>query len=162
MPGWVSQLVILVLISVQVMISGLWDQALHWAPCSAGSLLEILSPFPSLSFSLNKINKIFKKKIGTPFSHSLNAKSEVRNFFFLKSVMVLAQTSEMIRSVIWRVSVAPSIMEGISQWIKGQRPVMCLEILSRRGIRGSVNQDVFMGNGGRTSYPKTVGNQGSW
>ena len=44
----------------QVMISGSWDQVLHWAPCSAGSLLLPL-PLPSLviSLSLCKINKIF-------------------------------------------------------------------------------------------------------
>ena len=42
-PGWLSQLSINVLVSAQVMISGLGDQALHWALSSTGSLLEILS-----------------------------------------------------------------------------------------------------------------------
>ena len=38
----------------QVMIPGSWDQALHWAPCSAGRLA---SPFPSASHSLCQVNK---------------------------------------------------------------------------------------------------------
>ena len=33
-PGWLSLLSVGLLISAQVMISGSWDQALHWAPCS--------------------------------------------------------------------------------------------------------------------------------
>ena len=38
---WVAQLVLIIelLISTQVMISGLWDWALHWAPHSVWSLL---------------------------------------------------------------------------------------------------------------------------
>jgi len=52
--------------SAQVRILGSWDQAPHWAPCSAGSLLLPL-PFPLLVFllslSLCQINKkILKKK----------------------------------------------------------------------------------------------------
>ena len=57
-PEWRSQSSVRLLVSAQVMISGSWDQALHGAPHSAGSLLEILSSSPSappthaLSFSL--------------------------------------------------------------------------------------------------------------
>ena len=48
MPGWLSRLGCQLLISAQVMISGSWDQAQHWAPCSVGSSLnDFLSPFPS-------------------------------------------------------------------------------------------------------------------
>ena len=43
--GWCSRLSVRLWVSAQVVILGLWDRALHWAPCSAGSLLEILSPF---------------------------------------------------------------------------------------------------------------------
>ena len=51
---WLSWLSVLLLISVQVMVSQLWDQALHWAPMlRAQSLLGILSlPFSPLSLPL--------------------------------------------------------------------------------------------------------------
>ena len=54
------------------MISGLWDQASHWAPCSGGNLLETLSLSfcPSLNScrhahlcSFSKINKSLKSRI---------------------------------------------------------------------------------------------------
>ena len=49
------------LLSSQVMIPESWDQVLHWAPCSAGSLpLPLLLP-PSAP-TLSQINKILKKK----------------------------------------------------------------------------------------------------
>ena len=65
---WVAQSV-KCLPSAQVMISGSWDQALHQAPCSAGSLLLLL-PLPllvlslslSLSLSHSQINKTFIKR----------------------------------------------------------------------------------------------------
>ena len=41
-PGWLSQLGVWVLVSALGMISGSWDEASHWAPCSAGNLLELL------------------------------------------------------------------------------------------------------------------------
>ena len=47
---WVAQLV-KHMPSAQVMISGSWDQALHWAQCSMGSLLLLL-PLCSLSLFL--------------------------------------------------------------------------------------------------------------
>ena len=57
-PGWHSRLSVWLLVPTQVTVSGLWDQALHWVPCSVGSLLEILSPcapaLHSLSLSKNK------------------------------------------------------------------------------------------------------------
>ena len=37
----------------QVMISGSWHRALHWAPCLAGSLLLPLLPAHALSLSLS-------------------------------------------------------------------------------------------------------------
>ena len=40
LPGWLSQLSIQLLISAQVLISGLWIQAPHWAPHLAWSLLK--------------------------------------------------------------------------------------------------------------------------
>ena len=43
-PGWLSWLSIRLLVSAQVMISGSCDWALHQAPCSVESLLEVLSP----------------------------------------------------------------------------------------------------------------------
>ena len=63
--AWVAHwLSFQLLISAQVMISGLWAQALHWAPCWAWRLLKILSPSPppplmlslspSLSLSVSK------------------------------------------------------------------------------------------------------------
>ena len=60
---WLSQLSNQLMISAQVMISALWEQALHpQAPCSAGSLLKILwlpllLPLPLLSLSLSLIHK---------------------------------------------------------------------------------------------------------
>ena len=39
-PGWLSQLILWLLISAQVFISGWWVQAPHWAPCWSGSLLK--------------------------------------------------------------------------------------------------------------------------
>ena len=48
-PGQLSQLRICLLVSAPVMFSGSWDRALHWAPRSVGSLLEIPPlplPFP--------------------------------------------------------------------------------------------------------------------
>ena len=58
-PGWLSWLGVWLLISSQVMISGAWDWAPHWASHSAGSLL---SPSPySCALSLFKINKHFLK-----------------------------------------------------------------------------------------------------
>ena len=45
-PGWLSSLSGWLLISTQVMIPGSWDQALHWIPRSAGSLLEDSLPRP--------------------------------------------------------------------------------------------------------------------
>ena len=57
--AWVSQLV-KHLPSAQVMISGSWDQTLHWAPYSVGSLLLSLPlPLPPLMHSVSQINKIF-------------------------------------------------------------------------------------------------------
>ena len=47
--------------SAQVMIPGSWDQALHWALCSAGSLLPPLSLPASLpTCDLCQINKFLK------------------------------------------------------------------------------------------------------
>ena len=59
---WVAQSV-KHLPSAQVRIPGSWDRILHWAPCSAGSLLLPL-PFLLLviSLSLSQINNILKKK----------------------------------------------------------------------------------------------------
>jgi len=57
-PGWLSWLSVRLLILVQVVISGSWDQAPHWVLCSMGVCLRFcLSPSPSapppaLSFSL--------------------------------------------------------------------------------------------------------------
>ena len=55
--------------SVQVMIPGSWDRALHQAPCSAGSLFfpfPLPLPTPHLCFFLSLSNewvkKILKKK----------------------------------------------------------------------------------------------------
>ena len=49
-PGWLSWLSVQLLVSVQVMISGLRDQALHWVPCSTWSLFERFCLFLSLPF----------------------------------------------------------------------------------------------------------------
>ena len=52
----------------QVMISGSWDRALRWAPCSVGSLLLTLPlPLPTaglehIHYLSNKYIKIFKRK----------------------------------------------------------------------------------------------------
>ena len=61
-PGWLCQLSDHLLISAQVMISGLWGWVLHWDPRSAQSLLDNsislpLSPCLS-SCILSQINKI--------------------------------------------------------------------------------------------------------
>ena len=53
-PGWPSWLSVQLLILAQVMILGLWDQALHRVPCWVWSLFKILSfllllPAPSTS-----------------------------------------------------------------------------------------------------------------
>ena len=65
-PGWLIQLVKHLLLAL-VMIPGSWDQALHWAPFSAGSLslpLHLLLAQLMLShfLSLSQVNKIFRKK----------------------------------------------------------------------------------------------------
>ena len=52
-PGWLSCLSVQLLISVQVMIPGLWDQALCWALRCMWSLLGILSLSLSLCSSPN-------------------------------------------------------------------------------------------------------------
>ena len=49
----------LTLVSDRVAVLGLWDQALGWAPCSAGSLLRMLNlpqslPHPLLMHVLHK------------------------------------------------------------------------------------------------------------
>ena len=72
-PGWLSQLSIWLLISPQVMIPGLWDQAPRQALCRQHrtclgfslslSLSLSLSPLPLLTLYL-KINKHFKKRKG--------------------------------------------------------------------------------------------------
>ena len=62
-PGWLCQLSVQLLTLAQVMISGPWDRALSWAPCSARSLLEILC-LPlllPLLLSLSQINNILNK-----------------------------------------------------------------------------------------------------
>ena len=51
LAAWVTQWVKW-LPSAQVMISGSWDRAPHWAPCSAGSLL-LHFPLPSPVFPLS-------------------------------------------------------------------------------------------------------------
>lgn len=45
-PGWLGWLSYRLWIWAQVMSSQSWGGALRWAPCSARSLLEILSPCP--------------------------------------------------------------------------------------------------------------------
>ena len=50
--------------SAQVMISGSWDRVLHWASCSAGSLLlplPLLLSLLILALNLYQINIFFKK-----------------------------------------------------------------------------------------------------
>ena len=42
-PGWLSRLNVQLLVLAQVMTSGSWDWALHWALCSVGSPLNIIS-----------------------------------------------------------------------------------------------------------------------
>ena len=63
---WVAQSVIYpAFVSVQIMISWLWDLALCWALWSVQNLLQIPSPSPSLPTppcSLSQMNKIFKKQ----------------------------------------------------------------------------------------------------
>ena len=57
--AWVAQLV-KHLPSAQAMIPGSWNQVLHRAPCSVGSLL-LLPPAYTCELCLSQINKIFKK-----------------------------------------------------------------------------------------------------
>ena len=65
-PGGLSWLSLWLVLSAQVMTSGLWDWALHWDLCSAESLLGILS----LSFSLCPC---------PPFSLSHSLKTKIKS-----------------------------------------------------------------------------------
>ena len=58
MGAWVAQLVKRLPLA-QIMILESWDQVLHQAPCSAGSLiLPLTLPPLMLSLSLSQINKL--------------------------------------------------------------------------------------------------------
>lgn len=62
--AWVAQSVKWLPLA-QVMLSGFWDQVLHWAPPSVGSLLLLSLCLPSVCHSAHlfyQINKIFKGK----------------------------------------------------------------------------------------------------
>ena len=57
-PGWLSQSSCHLLIMAQVMISGSWDQAPHWAPHSSGRFfLPTPAPAHMSSLSLSLSNK---------------------------------------------------------------------------------------------------------
>lgn len=57
--GWYGRLNVQLLVLALVMTLGLWDQTWHWAPYSAWSLLQILSPFalPAHTHALCLINQ---------------------------------------------------------------------------------------------------------
>ena len=58
---WVAQLVGQLLLA-QVVISGSWDQALYWAPCSVGKSASPSLCAPHNSCSLSQINLRKKEK----------------------------------------------------------------------------------------------------
>ena len=93
------------LISAQVMILGSWDWALGQAPCSVGTLLEILSPSPfvPLPYVLDLIlwNKIFRKSVAVVFFwcimyiiKSHRKYKTLRNFNDVLNILIIVMSSD--------------------------------------------------------------------
>ena len=70
------------------MISGSWDWALHWAPCSAWSLLKILSLylFPSSPYTLMPHARLLARSLSQNTIKVFNMCLENKGFCLLKKI----------------------------------------------------------------------------
>lgn len=103
MPGWLNWLKVLLLISSQVMIWGLWDPAVWQAPAEHGAclrlslvslplLLSLLSappaPPPPLWFSLQKKKR--KKHTHIPITQIIDSNAGLQTFDFYQRFLSFA------------------------------------------------------------------------